>query len=382
MRTVLVVFACLLVMAGATLAQPPPAGGPMMGMGHMGMGGMMMGMGSPLMGADVAVAGGNVYLLEGMTLKKFGPDLQEIKTIQLPDPAADMEKMMDSGMCPMCGGAMDGMAPPPPPPAGAAPGPWGRDGMTPMMCHMCKQHMMSTVKLVADDSGVYLLRMGHLYVFDQDLALVREAQLVTPQEMAPSPQMQQMMERMRERMQGRGMACPMMGAPMRAPMRPGMVPLPPPPPPMPGGPPRPARPEPMHMNAAACSVCRADQALGVYGRRSGSFGTPEMIEIPNGEMVVAHRPCPIQTGPVELHVHVDQADENPDGGATLSAYIYPQGDESAGHMIMFKTIMAGRFLGKTTLSGAGPWEVAIRVKRAYMQDSVTYWTLTLGCPNG
>jgi hypothetical protein len=322
-RTLLVVVILTLAIAGLALADAADSAG-MMGSLPMGM------------GADVAAYNGNVYVLQGLSVKELGADLSVTKTVDLPDPTADMQRLIAAGVCPACGGEITPTA---------ASGDQSAQRRA-NMCSLCQQRMLSMTKLVADSSGVYVLRLGHLYVYDADLNLKTDAQVISPGTMKPTDAQMKMMDNMLDAMNA--------------------VPA--------------VHTQSCSAVSAVCQTCRSSQDIGTSGSMIGSLSNPKYKEIPEGQVGIGNHPCPIGAGPMDIHIHINNAQEDPDFGATVTAYVYPRDDESMGHMVMLQEESTGRWAGSTTLPGNGPWEMAVRVKRAGMEDAVTWWALVPGCP--
>lgn len=160
------------LVAAITLAAPAPGGGMSRGMmGGAGNGprpGMAPRM--PMMGGDIAVAGGNVYVIADGKLMKLDSDLKEVASVDLTPPE------MMGGMMPR---RPDGQ-----PNANPPAGPQG-DMMTGMRRagEMMGRMVTTMARLDADANGVYVLLGGKVTVYSTDLKEVKSADL-TPKPMA------------------------------------------------------------------------------------------------------------------------------------------------------------------------------------------------------
>ncbi len=160
------------LVAAITLAAPAPGGG---------MGGRMMGEGErpgmaprmPMMGGDIAVAGGNVYVIADGKLVKLDSDLKEVASVDLAAPD------MTSWMPPELTQSMMSRVPP-----GLTP-----EQMQDMMSGVRRvagesmgRLMASMARLYADAGGVYVLFDGKVTVYSTDLKEIKSADVMPKRE--------------------------------------------------------------------------------------------------------------------------------------------------------------------------------------------------------
>ncbi|MHB8994813.1 MAG: hypothetical protein ACYC63_06165 [Armatimonadota bacterium] len=120
--------------------------------------------------ASMASSGGNIYILQGNTLRKLTPDLQEVAAVQLPDLPEALANLQNSRLNLACG-------------LGSELVPTSTSGITPMQCSqqdvvqgLHEAHTMrtmATAQVTADAFGVYVLRGGRLTVYDTSLRELR-----------------------------------------------------------------------------------------------------------------------------------------------------------------------------------------------------------------
>lgn len=120
--------------------------------------------------ASVASSGGNIYILQGNTLRKLTSDLQEVAAVQLPDLPEALANLQNSRLNLVCG-------------LGSELVPASTSGITPMQCSqqdavqgLHEAHTMrtlATAQVTADALGVYVLRGGRLTVYDTNLRELR-----------------------------------------------------------------------------------------------------------------------------------------------------------------------------------------------------------------
>ncbi len=180
---------------------------------------------------------------------------------------------------------------------------------------MRRGRMMSCTRLSADEQGVYLLRGGKVTVFDHDLNRESSWRVAT----ADGPA--------NERMRRMAME---------------------------------------HMDRTRCPNCRMHSDMVVDGARRAIEG---------GSVEVWHRPRALSAGAARFHVQVLDADGAPDAEATVSLYLYPNDDPGRGASLAVQPLGAGQYYGVVEISGAGEWELAVRVIRPGMEDARVYYDL-------
>lgn len=296
--------------------------------GMMQDGGMMMGMmGTP----DVASWDGNIYVLSGMKLEKFDSSLNSVETVEFEHAPGMMEdaEMGRRGMMRQQRGEL-------------RMGPEGRmmqrgpaderDGMMDedMMQRMHQMHRMramSNTAISADSQGVYVLRGMTLTVYDHDLNEVRSGEVMEMHEDgAMCPMCRRMMERMR---QDGGM----MGGMREGRMQRGMM---------------------------------MGQQWGEMEERSVAGG-----------MVHLSPPAQPRVGDIPFRVHVLGADHQTDTSASVSGFIYPQGQPERGKAVDFRAGPGGHMMGSVNLQTPGEYELAVRVNRPGHESTVVYYDVTV-----
>ena len=333
-RTLVFVVVAMLV-AGAAFAQCPRMGAMAesdsaspqtmrMGMQQGPMGSMMGAM-------DTAVYGDYVYIVQGNMLEKRDMDGNTVASVQLEDMPERMQQMRDEGVCPVCGMPMD-METRQSCPGGMMGGMQGQgmhggmmgqgmqggmmddDGQMGMgMRHMQLGRMNSKVELEADADGVYLLRGGHFTKFDHDLNKVKSWDAISASCMAQDNSVQCAMREMRQ---------------------------------------------------AQCPTCR--MMVGTMVDERG---------IPEGTVSMWHRPANLTPGMVRFQVQVDKLSNQGDGEATVSAYLYPKGNVSAGMGVPMNSVGGGHFYGVVNVPSAGTWELSLRISRPGMDDVKVYYDI-------
>ncbi|MGI5816843.1 MAG: hypothetical protein ACOX9R_01965 [Armatimonadota bacterium] len=344
-RTLVVVVASLLI-AGAAFAQCPMMGAiadvesaEAMTCPHGMQMGMQMQQGpmASMMGAmDTAVHGDFVYVLQGNMLEKRDMDGNVVRSVQLEGMEQMMEQMEADGVCPMCGMPMD-MEAREGCPGAMMGGMHGQQsegmqgGMGQMhgrmhgggmmgegateegMRGMQRGRMHSKVKLEADADGVYLLRGGKFTKFDHDLNKVKSWDAVSEACLAKDDSVQ----------------CAM-----------------------------------RQMQRAQCPTCRM---------MTGRLVDERAIEA--GSVAMWHRPAVLTAGTARFQVQVRDAARQGDARATVSGYLYPQGNVNAGTGVDLQSVGGGQFFGFAEIPEAGHWLLALRVKRPGMEDVRVYYDL-------
>jgi hypothetical protein len=110
--------------------------------------------------------------------------------------------------------------------------------------------------------------------------------------------------------------------------------------------------------------------------KTEGFGQPITRAMVRGEVMLQNDPVCPTGGLVTLYIGVLDIDGKPRGGATVSAYLYPKSRPGGGQGInLVRSQRGAYFTGEATLTGAGPWELAVRVKRPRMADAKVYYSL-------
>ncbi|MGC9318450.1 MAG: hypothetical protein ACP5KN_10530 [Armatimonadota bacterium] len=123
---------------------------------------------------------------------------------------------------------------------------------------------------------------------------------------------------------------------------------------------------------------------GMMGPRGGMRGgqwmmgpMSQMMErsIPQGEVAMAYRPAPLTPGQAMFSFFVSDLSGRRDPSATLTAFLYPQGNPEAGRSLQMAAMGGGHAMGTTTVPSAGSYELAVRVKRPNVDDALAYFPL-------
>lgn len=125
--------------------------------------------------ASIASAGGNIYVLQGNTLRKLDINLREIASVQLPDLLQCMQVVQTCRQDLSCGMNSDAMLTVPTGTAVVAASPV-QCAAQDMVQGLHEAHTLRTLtsaQLSADAFGVYLLRGGRLTVYDTNLRELR-----------------------------------------------------------------------------------------------------------------------------------------------------------------------------------------------------------------
>ncbi|MFP3902730.1 MAG: hypothetical protein ACLFWB_00680 [Armatimonadota bacterium] len=347
MKRVMLTVAIVALVAGVAIAQcgdcgdtqmivqRPRAGG-MQGAGEGQMHKPMQDAMMPPMAA-LAVYGGNIYIIDGDTLKKLGADMAEIGSVELDiecagpmRPAARGEggQGMEQGAGPQGRGQQQMQRP--------RTGMRGGTGMQggPRMQSGAGMHpdMMAGcggLQLAADASGVYVLHHGTLTRYDHHLRKMESKDVMK-----------------RPRMMGEGAGMRGEGMMQRPRQQRGMRP-------------RQGRDE------GGMGQGRGGQHAPVAQRRS----------IDGGEVTFGHLPPDLSTGQIDLRIHVLDINGNYDTDAEVSAFLYPKDNLNAGRRVALQTHRDGRFMAMTTIHTPGTWELAVRVARPAMEDAKVYFPL-------
>ncbi|MFO8081069.1 MAG: hypothetical protein R6V07_12275 [Armatimonadota bacterium] len=325
MKRTLVFVVIAVLMAGAAFAQCPMMDGaddPATSPQPMRMGMQQGPMGSMMGAMDTAVHDNFVYVLQGNMLEKRDMDGNTVESVQLTDMEERMEQMHEEGICPVCGmpedmEAREGC------PGGMMGGMEGR-GMRGMdgrmmgddatergMRGMQRGAMHSKVELEADEDGVYLLRGGKFTKFDHNLNKQKSWDAVSEACLAKDDSVQCARRQMRK---------------------------------------------------AECPTCRM-----MTGRLVDERG------IDSGSVAMWHRPALLTAGPARFHVQVEDIAGEGDGDATVTAYLYPQGNVNAGMGVPMNAVGGGHFYGLVDISQAGDWMLSVRVARPGMDDAMVYY---------
>lgn len=129
---------------------------------------------------------------------------------------------------------------------------------------------------------------------------------------------------------------------------------------------------------------RGGMGPGMMGPRGGMRGgqwmrgpMSQMMErgIPQGEVMVAYRPSPLTLGQAMFSFFVSDLSGLRDPTATLTAFLYPEGDPDAGRSLQIAPMGGGHAMGTTTVPSAGSYELAVGVKRPNVHDALAYFPL-------
>ena len=123
---------------------------------------------------------------------------------------------------------------------------------------------------------------------------------------------------------------------------------------------------------------------GMMGQRGGMRGgqwmmgpMSQMIDrhIQGGELLMAYRPSPLTPGQAMFSLFANDGAGQPDPAASITGFIYPEGDPGAGRSLQMAPMGGGHSMGTVTIPSAGNYELAVRVVRPNMQDAVVYFSL-------
>ena len=298
----------------ATPADPAPAED----MDH----GMMMGMTAAV--PDIAAWDGHIYLLTGMKLEKLDGNLQPVRTVEFEHMPAETADHDHEAAAPQQEAAHDHDAAAPEQEAGGMMG-QQRMQMMQRMHAMHRGRTLANARVSADASGVYVLRGQTLTVYDHDLNELRSAQVMDmPARAMDCPMCPMMMERMqRDRpMMGRGM----MGRGMMAP-----------------------------------------EAWGEAIERQLTEGTVRLYQRP-------HEPA---LGQMTFRVEVQDAEGQPDHTASVTGFLYPEGQTDRGRTIAFTPDVAGIMTGTAQIRERGDHWLAVRIIRPGHEDAVVYYPISV-----
>ena len=125
--------------------------------------------------ASIASSGGNIYILQGNTLRKLDNSLRELAAVQLPDLPQALQIVQASRQDLSCGMNSETVmvTPTTSVPVAAAPVQCAAQDMVQGLHEAHTLRTLSSAQLSADALGVYVLRGGRLTVFDTSLREIR-----------------------------------------------------------------------------------------------------------------------------------------------------------------------------------------------------------------
>lgn len=205
------------------------------------------------------------------------------------------------------------------------------------MGQMRRMRMMSNPSVAADAGGVYVLRAGEMTVYDLDLNKISSAEVIDLNaELAPCPM------------------CAEMGA----------------------------QAEPIRARGTGRAIAMSGGAWGPNPNigederpKLVGFSQPRARAMMGGEVTLQNRPVSPSGGLVTLYIGVLDVNGEPNPKATVSAYLYRNDKPKSGSTVRLMRSGPGYSTGHPELAGAGPWELAVRVKRPGMADARVYFSL-------
>ena len=116
------------------------------------------------------------------------------------------------------------------------------------------------------------------------------------------------------------------------------------------------------------------------GMRGGQWMMGPMSQmmdrnIPGGQVMMAYRPSPLTPGQAMFSIFVNDESGMREMSATVTGYVYPEGNPSEGRSLQMAPMGGGHSMGTVMIPYAGAYELAVRVKRTDMEDAVVYFPL-------
>lgn len=136
----------------------------------------------------------------------------------------------------------------------------------------------------------------------------------------------------------------------------------------------------LNVKDAPASGCSMGSAAGGCGGGSCSMagwekGPSENRGLQGGIASLKVRPMRLAAGVARVQLILFDTQLQPDGDATVSAFVYPTGQPEAGSVVEMTGTDAGEFHAAPELTEAGVWELAVRVIRPGSADEVVYYML-------